>query len=96
LRDVLPVEKRKRQVYGPRVVDMSSENGKMLVFQILDDANRVGPIETRGVPTFWASFCESLVEQPVFEVIMKPRPITAEVSPFHFDLLLEFKSMALC
>jgi hypothetical protein len=68
-------KKRFRHVYGPRVIDMSTENGKHLLNWIFGDISQGGAFNQK-LPRYWSIFCGSLAEQPAFEVHLKERPLT--------------------
>jgi hypothetical protein len=70
---------RRREVYGPRVIDMTTENGKYLLNWISGDISRHSSPEEK-LPKYWSIFCGSIVEQPAFEIYMKEQP-QSQVNP---------------
>jgi hypothetical protein len=75
--DFTDEKRRLRQVYGPRVIDMSNENGKALLDFVFGDVavSRYVPSEI-GLPRHWSIYCSSLVEQPAFEVVLQEKKIS--------------------
>lgn len=83
----LSLQKRSRHVYGPRVIDMSTENGKHLLNWIFGDVCNAGAFGQK-LPRYWSIFCGSLAEQPAFEVVLKERPLTKVRGDVHTSIVL--------
>lgn len=71
--DFTDESKRTRQVYGPRVIDISNDNGKALLDFVFGDVFHGKQGTVKSGPRHWSTYCASLVEHPSFEVVLQEK-----------------------